>query len=88
MPQMNWFKAFALACLVVLFNTAPAHAYLDPGTASLILQGIVGAIGAALVAGGIYWRKFTGLFTKGRTEQADDESAEAPLTTPRDRNAG
>jgi hypothetical protein len=88
MQLASWSRTAAVAGLVVLFKTEPAHAYLDPGTASLVLQGIVGAVGAGLVAGGIYWRKFTGLFRKGRADEAESMPSEPPLTTPRDRNAG
>jgi hypothetical protein len=88
MPQSNWYTTVALASLVVISRTEPAHAYLDPGTASLVLQGIVGAVGAGLVAGGIYWRKLTGLFRKGGADEAESTPSEPPLTTPRDRNAG
>lgn len=36
---------------------SPAQAYLDPGTGSMILQGIIGAIAGALVMLRIYWAK-------------------------------
>ena len=50
----------SLAGVASILSTGTAHAYLDPGTASLILQGIVGAIGAGIVTMGFYWRKVTG----------------------------
>lgn len=71
MQMSNWLTMLTLAALAVVFETEPAYAYLDPGTASLILQGIVGAVGAGVVAAGIYWRKFTGLFRRGEPEQAE-----------------
>lgn len=37
--------------------TLPAHAYLDPGTGSMILQGILGAIAVAGAAVSVYWNK-------------------------------
>ena len=42
-----------------------AQAYLDPGTGSALLQGLIG--GAAVAAGLVahYWRRIQGLFTKG-----------------------
>ena len=36
---------------IMLTMTAPAYAYLDPGTGSIILQAIVGAAAAALFVG-------------------------------------
>ena len=49
-------------CLCVLsFSlatvTRPAYAYLDPGTGSIILQGLLGGIAGALVVGRLYWQK-------------------------------
>jgi len=35
----------------------PAHAYLDPGTGSLILQGLIAGIVAAGVAARLYWHR-------------------------------
>lgn len=34
--------------LLAVAGALPAHAYLDPGTGSIILQGIIGAIVGAL----------------------------------------
>ena len=43
---------------ISLFLTiSSAHAYLDPGTGSIILQGIIGAIAAIAVASKLYWHK-------------------------------
>jgi hypothetical protein len=44
---------------ISLFLTiSSAHAYLDPGTGSIILQGIIGALAAIAVALKLYWHKF------------------------------
>jgi len=48
-----------IACLVFV-STRPAQAYVDPGTASIVLQGIVGAI----AAGGIFFRHKIAQFLK------------------------
>jgi hypothetical protein len=41
----------------LILSIVPAHAYLDPGTGSMIVQGLIGAlaIGGAAVSG--YWNK-------------------------------
>lgn len=42
------FRILTLAVLVALAASQPAHAYIDPGTGSLILQGLVALfVGAA-----------------------------------------
>ena len=66
------------ACLIVLFSIKPAHAYLDPGTGSMILQLLLGGVAGALVVGKLYFDKiklyFAGLFgfqprDRGRTDE-------------------
>ena len=44
-----------------------AFAYLDPGTGSIIVQGVIGAIAGGLVVGRMYWAKFKSLFTRSKT---------------------
>ena len=38
----------ALAAALSVAMTAPAHAYLDPGTGSIVLQAIIGGVAASL----------------------------------------
>ena len=52
-----------LVCLVVS-TPAPLHAYLDPGTGSMLIQVTVGAIAAGLTLGKLYWSKISGLFKR------------------------
>ena len=37
---------------------APAYAYLDPGTGSMILQVLLGGVAGVALAGRLYWRQF------------------------------
>ena len=66
-----------LAVLIGMFFSTPALAYLDPGSSGLILQAIVGAIAAGLVAIKIYWRRFLSMLT-GREKKSADELPEPP----------
>jgi hypothetical protein len=45
----------SLSCLVVA--TGPAYAYLDPGTGSILLQGLIAGVAGGLVAARLYWSK-------------------------------
>ena len=54
---------------------APAYAYLDPGTGSLLIQGIIASIAAAAAAARIYWHRIIGLF-RSKKPQDDVQSAE------------
>jgi hypothetical protein len=58
-------------CIVAVFFFAlpsRAEAYLDPGTGSVILQGILAAVAGLLVVGKVYWRRLTGLL-RGRKDK-------------------
>lgn len=51
-------------CSVILFFSTNAYAYMDPGTGSMLLQSVLGAL---LVIGGgvgVFWRKIKGLFNR------------------------
>ena len=53
--------------LTILFKTTfitSAHAYLDPGSGSIILQAILGFIAATIASISIYWTKFKSLISK------------------------
>ncbi|MEM6512332.1 MAG: hypothetical protein AAF660_04925 [Pseudomonadota bacterium] len=46
-----------LAVCVVLFASEDAHAYLDPGTGTLIIQWIFGMVVAGMAAARVYWSR-------------------------------
>lgn len=46
-----------LAGIGLVTFTRDAYAYLDPGTASIILQGVIGGIAATLAVGAVYWQR-------------------------------
>ena len=50
--------------LSILFISAPAYAYLDPGLGSLILQSLIGGIAVTFAFISLYWKKFKFFFTK------------------------
>jgi hypothetical protein len=64
-------KLAAVALLLVLLST-PAYAYLDPGTGSMIIQGVVAALAVASAAVAAFWTRIRRLFS-GRTKPADPE---------------
>ena len=43
------------ALYVLVFSTKPAFAYLDPGTGSMLIQGLIAAVAALTVSIGIFW---------------------------------
>lgn len=53
---------FALFMGNGLAPPAPAYAYLDPGTGSMILQMILGGVAGILVVGKLYWQRIKEFF--------------------------
>jgi|TARA_B100000315_G_scaffold257549_1_gene306751 hypothetical protein len=51
-----------LTVTLYLASASPAQAYIDPGSASLVLQATIGAIAAGLLVLKIYWRKIKAIF--------------------------
>jgi hypothetical protein len=64
----------AVGCALVLAR--PAHAYLDPGSGSFLLQMLAGIILGAGVAVKVYWRKIRAFISSRRrgnsAESGDD----------------
>ena len=57
-------RTIAVAFLLLLFAPTPARAYIDPGTGSFLVQGIIAAILGAAVAIRMYWRRVRAFFTR------------------------
>lgn len=70
--QVGAVSTFALTVFALL--TSPAQAYLDPGTGSMILQGIIGAIAGALVVLRIYWARLKQFFSPKSHADSVEES--------------
>jgi len=70
-------NSVVLAGLLLLIFTHNAHAYLDPGTGSYILQLIIAGLLGASLAVKIYWGNiktfFSNLFSKGQSEEDDSK---------------
>jgi hypothetical protein len=74
--------AVSWASLGLVLTAQPAWAYLDPGTGSLILQGLTAGVAGVLVVGKLYFAKLKSFLPGGgRRESArslDDMSADRP----------
>ncbi len=81
MERTNRLILVALLAVMTLPIATPAHAYLDPGTGTMILQIILGGVAGMLVAGKLYWarlKEFLGFSTGEITanENATDSDAD------------
>lgn len=54
-----------LFVLMLITTTGPAHAYIDPGVGSILLQSLIAFIAAASVALGHYWHRIKSFFKSG-----------------------
>ena len=59
-----------LLCLIVglISYTSPAYAYLDPGTGSMLLQGLIAGLAVIMSFLSIYWQKVKSFFIKKDTD--------------------
>jgi hypothetical protein len=53
-------------CLIVglISYTSPAYAYLDPGTGSMLITGLIAGLAAVISFLSIYWQKVKAFFVK------------------------
>jgi hypothetical protein len=61
---------------IVLSVARSAHAYIDPGTGSYVLQTLLAIVLAGLYAMKIYWRHIIGFFRGSFGRQRPDEELE------------
>ncbi len=65
-------KIFIINIFILILSTN-AHAYIDPGSGSIIIQAILGAIAAVGTTASIYWSKIKKFFTKNKKKLTDDK---------------
>lgn len=69
-PRASRLFAPSLAVLLIIgLDVRPAHAYLDPGTGSILLQSTLALIAGTAVTLKLYWSKLKGLIWRRRPEQ-------------------
>jgi hypothetical protein len=77
--RSNSMAPITLLATIFILVPSPAYAYIDPGTGSLIIQGVIGAIAAVGVTLKIYWHKVK-VFFSGRSKVTS--TVEDPLEKP------
>lgn len=50
--------------VILTAASAPAYAYIDPGSTTFFLQTVVGAFAAVIVVTKVYWRRAFGLLRR------------------------
>lgn len=69
----------SLSAVLAAISTTEAHAYLDGGSGSMLLQLLLGGVAGLAVAAKLYWYKFLSLFgVKPKHVESMDTEAERP----------
>lgn len=63
---------FLIGLSFFLYGTQ-AHAYIDPGTGSALIQGLIAAVAAIGVTLKLYWHRIMRFFGLGESEDIDDQ---------------
>ena len=66
-------KLIPVIAILIFAVPTPAFAYLDPGTGSMIVQGIIAAITSLIVAGKLYWNKIVSFFSGTKNSNGGNE---------------
>lgn len=68
-------KIFALLAVLAtgVLTANPAHAYIDPGSGSMVIQLLVAAIAGGLFTLKVYWRRLKSHFGLGAKSDGGDD---------------
>ncbi len=78
MISMKGLKLAVLCLGILLFLTRPAHAYLDPGSGSMVLQLLLGGVAALGVVIKLFWHRILNIFGIRKEENSNSESPNGP----------
>jgi hypothetical protein len=70
-------RCLLLTMAVLVVSTAPAHAYLDPATGSMILQAIATAGIGAMLYLAWFWRKIKNFFDGAIAKKIGSDNKDA-----------
>jgi hypothetical protein len=64
MYKLGYISLFIFSFQVII--ATPAYAYLDPGTGSMILQGIIAGVAMISMTFKLWWYKLTSVFKRSK----------------------
>ena len=73
-------RNLVVGCVILLCGM-PAHAYIDPGTGSALIQGVIAAVAAIGITARLYWHRiaeFIRRFRKKNDKKPDGRSKNTP----------
>jgi uncharacterized membrane protein len=66
-----------MGCVLLLCGM-PAYAYIDPGTGSALIQGLIAAVAAVGITLRLYWHRVVGFFRRKKNKDPDRKSTHTP----------
>ena len=66
MKLVSFLMTFVSALLIVLAFTRNAHAYLDSGTGSFIIQMVLGGVAGLVVVIKVFWHRIREVFGRDK----------------------
>ena len=69
---------FVILAAVVALTPNVAFAYLDPGTGSALIQGLIAAIAAIGLTLKVYWHRVLGFLGLRRSADTEEQSSDKP----------
>lgn len=70
-------KSIPVASLLALvFVSGDSYAYFDPGTGSILIQGLIATIAATGVVARMYWHRFVTFFRPKDKAKLDESSVD------------
>ena len=72
-PMKSSLTSTVVLAVGLLLISAPAHAYIDPGTGSFLIQGIIAAVVGVGVVIRLFWHKIKAAVTGKPIDHDDDE---------------
>ncbi len=78
MHRLIKFRLVVAIAGAVALAPSSAHAYIDPGTGSMILQGIIAGVVGGLVVIKIYWQRIKAIFSRRDPSKLSEKGLSAP----------
>ncbi len=75
-PGRKRYIGFLWVAALLVAAPQPAHAYVDPGSASMFFQILIGSLLGAVVALKLYWQKLRSYFRRGSPDSKKDSGAD------------
>ena len=78
MYRLIKFRLVVAIAGAVALAPSSAHAYIDPGTGSMILQGIIAGVVGGLVVIKMYWQRIKAIFSRRDPSKLSEKGLSAP----------